>query len=168
MRWCGSGSIWEISAAKAGLNRWPNLEPGTSNNPLPAAEREASRFVFRWNGELWEVVFDRLGPFCLENTLGAKYLDQANQPLEEKPSRIGKSALPTIRVTTDMKTMNKPPNAISEARASMPHISLSAFGGEGWGEAPRSRCCRGLRSRWGPSLRTWLAGRGGCRGRQRA
>ena len=60
--------------------------------------------MFCWNGELWGVVFDSLGPFYLENTLGAKYLDQANQPLEEKASRIGKSALPTIRVTTDMKT----------------------------------------------------------------
>ena len=42
-------------------------------------------YVFRWNGRMWEVVFDSLGPFYLANTLGAKYLNHllhsANEPI---------------------------------------------------------------------------------------
>src|ERR1039458_527598 len=59
--------------------------------PVPVAGSSPPRapagpgYVFRWNGELWEVVYDSLGPFYLENTLGAKYLNHllhtANDPI---------------------------------------------------------------------------------------
>ena len=59
--------------------------------PVPVAGSSPPRapagpgYVFRWNGELWEVVYDSLGPFYLENTLGAKYLNHllhtANEPI---------------------------------------------------------------------------------------
>ncbi len=57
----------------------------SSPNPVPALEREARRFVFRWTGRDWEVVVDGGKPFYLEDTLGARYLNyllhRPNEPV---------------------------------------------------------------------------------------
>jgi hypothetical protein len=47
----------------------------TSPSPLPRAEREAPRFVFRWTGRDWKVVFGGGEPFYLEDTLGGRYVN---------------------------------------------------------------------------------------------
>lgn len=57
MRWCGSGSIWEISAAKAGLKRWPK------ERRSPSA---TTRTISEGGGE----VKDRCGRRCCRNGMG--------------------------------------------------------------------------------------------------
>jgi hypothetical protein len=68
------GGKTEIGKAVS-RNRAPGAERHTSPSPLPRAERESPRFVFRRIGKFWEVIFRGGRLFHLEDTLGTKYLD---------------------------------------------------------------------------------------------
>ena len=95
---------------------------------LPPRAPAGPAYVFRWNGELWEVVFDSLGPFYLENTLGAKYLDyllhSANEPISSfdlevaiQPAKGEARAINSIQDRLDGRARREYGQALSTLRA---------------------------------------------------